>query len=290
MEIDKGYDEHIERIEDFDADEMLHVFNVIRDSIEALCVHANKEPDYFQEVTEKQVDYNLRTIAHSIKKSLNGFYPDKAEEILTTNNIEYAEGLGAYYRLHYPLCEGAVALTKIYTIIRAYKFYYAPEDKELILARLVDMETAIKDYKMHALDIHQKRRNTEREKQVEYGRESGYKKAAMGIRQAIVDHNRHPDLCEACAGEPIELKAQAFISRFKAKHSCTIRNLYDFDEDIILRKAYLAREPNGYYVFYNLCGDKMCEYREGEGIKEFELATVRNMVTSVKKYIKKHSR
>jgi hypothetical protein len=291
---EREFDEDIESIEDLDADTMMHIFYDTRDCIDALYILPTEKaaalpfglgPAGVSE--EKQIDYNLRTLAHSIKKSLMSIYPAHKEEISSINDAEGAKGLESYYRCRYPFHEGAQALSSIYSILSAYKYYFPANEKEYLFSRLLEMERVISDYKMHALDTMRKKQDRKSERRKELGRRSGYKKGNWGIRQAIIDHYRYPHLCEVCKGEPIELSAQAFISRFKAKHSCSINNLTDFDEEEIHRKAYLTQHDH--YVFYNSYTGNMCQYKEAEGIKEIKLSTLPNIITWIRAEYKKRN-
>jgi len=285
---EREFDEDIESIEDLDADAMMHIFYVTRDYIEALYIPPTEGADAFHVGAEKQINYNLRTLAHSIKKSLMSIYPAHKEEISSINDAEGAKGLESYYRCRYPFHEGAQALSSIYSILSAYKYYFPANEKEYLFSRLLEMERVISDYKMHVLDTMRKEQDRKSERKKELGRRSGPKKGNWGIRQAIVDHYKYPDLCEVCKGEPIELSAQAFISRFKAKHSCSINSLADFDEEEIHRKAYFTQ--NDHYVFYNSYTGNMCQYKEGiKEIKEIKLSTLPNIITWIRAEYKKRN-
>ena len=285
---EREFDEDIESIEDLDADVMMHIFYVTRDYIEALYIPPTEGADAFHVGAEKQINYNLRTLAHSIKKSLMSIYPAHKEEISSINDAEGAKGLESYYRCRYPFHEGAQALSSIYSILSAYKYYFPANEKEYLFSRLLEMERVISDYKMHVLDTMRKEQDRKSERKKELGRRSGPKKGNWGIRQAIVDHYKYPDLCEVCKGEPIELSAQAFISRFKAKHSCSINSLADFDEEEIHRKAYFTQ--NDHYVFYNSYTGNMCQYKEGiKEIKEIKLSTLPNIITWIRAEYKKRN-
>lgn len=296
MSIDKGYDEDIEPIEDFDAQELLRFFGLIRGDIETLCMRTYAEPDHFREITEKQVDYKLRTLAHSIKKSLIRRYPDRAEEILTTDNVEYAEGLGVYYKHRYPLGEGAIAIREIYTIVGAYRFYNEPDDKKYIFARLLEMETAIKDYKMFVLDSTRRHKHI---KMADHGQRGGRMKMAIGIVQAIVDHGlpHRRDLCAVCIKNPVpfELRADSVWKRFKEKHSCNINFVdgFKFDEEAFKNSYRATTRDREYFVFYNKHTDLLTAYclEDDEDAPEtWSMGTLKNHIARLRKLIKKYSR
>ncbi len=85
------YIKDIEPIHETPIDELNHALNTTRDQLEVLWDHP-KEPDprKTREAIEWQVDFNLNTLIHSLKKSLLVFYPDRENELSEVVNADKA--------------------------------------------------------------------------------------------------------------------------------------------------------------------------------------------------------
>ena len=110
------YNEDIEPIHELPADELDHVLEVTKEYLEFLWTHPKTETPE-RRGASIQVNYNLNTLIHSIKKGLLYFYPKREKEL-----SEVVDANEAMWSLRimdqsgtrsYPFYEGIEALMKL---------------------------------------------------------------------------------------------------------------------------------------------------------------------------------
>ena len=146
----KAFNENIEPIHELDSDELDHALRKTRKMIEALYMHPNTKPD--RKPIEGQVEYNLWTLAHSLKKSLVYLFPQYEKFIMRIVNANEARHFVNSYH-EYPLNEGAKALMKIYLMMLNKPFKtnsWDKEDEESFDLEFKEMGSSIERYKMIA--------------------------------------------------------------------------------------------------------------------------------------------
>lgn len=144
-----GYFDNIRCIEEIAPD----FIKKMRGQIDTLSAYRETDQqyfNYFQEREERTIDYDFRTLAHSVKKSLIRIFPKHEPEILSVDTTEGAYSLEAR-STDQLLISGARALVTIYLALKFWRDCYYADQKEYAKARLSDMERAVKDY---ALDVH----------------------------------------------------------------------------------------------------------------------------------------
>lgn len=287
--------DNIESIDYMGADELEHFFDSTWQQIEALYLNPNMKPEATRGYLERQVEYNLKTLAHSVKKSLIHLFPDHKDEIFDIDDANEAWWANQSSQRYYPLYEGVHALMKLYSMQEQYKGGYSPNERDWIFSEFKEMEGAVKNYKMHVADAEVQANIQKRHKSVTDGQKGGEKRRAVGIVQAIVDHcaphRRH--LCKICERElfPLDINEDSIWNRFKKNHSCNVNFKDDFDEAVALQKAYRARTRHKeYLVFFNKHTNQLTSYCPGDGPeahKTWSKGTLHNNITKLTLLIKK---
>ena len=86
----KDLDRHLDNMEpihEMPEDEIQYALDATRDQIEFLCTHPNMKPEKSRGYIEYQIEFNLKSLAHSFKQSLIYFYPER-ERIIRGNRCE----------------------------------------------------------------------------------------------------------------------------------------------------------------------------------------------------------
>ena len=138
----------IEPIHELPSDELEDLIKRPFDSLMFLWTNEPGPGESFRDI-QRDADFSLLTVIHSIKKSLLHFYPDREEELSEVTNANEASwhlyAVEKFGPNSYPYNEGIVALSKIYTQTGQY-YKCEAENIDAAIKTFHDMEKAILKY------------------------------------------------------------------------------------------------------------------------------------------------
>jgi hypothetical protein len=192
------FNEKIEPIHEMEADELEHALELTKDRLSFLYQNPQTKPKAARKNIVEQVEWNLNTLAHSIKKSLICLFPQHEKLILEIDDANGALWFDQTYSA-YPLNEGAQALTKIHLMLmnKPFETDSWAKDEEHCSSEFSEMMNSIEHYKMIAQHYtHEKEKEALEDaftkaytkEKSEAGKSDRGAKRPIGIKEAIRQH------------------------------------------------------------------------------------------------------